>query len=269
MPEQKFRNHGLRCLFFFHFSILSYLKRQKKNIPEIIITFFYKKIKKEEKGEKKIRKKERKKRKMKGKAKCVLVLGGPGTGKTRYYVAPLLLDFSSCFVIYDAKGLLRASFAPMLEAVGYRVMAADESDEKIDRKEKQAVFISGETPGAEKVIEKLYEKMTEQDGLPVRFVLDDFGSLHRMSFFREAVRKGLQAGVSAYIVIQHLAQFQVLYEDEARDIIGMCSSIVLYNRKADDSERSIPDCFEFTASELARVDSEYAGTLGSIIGRAS
>lgn len=204
---------------------------------------------------------------MKGKAKCVLVLGGPGAGKTRYYVAPLLLDFSSSFVIYDAKGLLRASFAPVFEAAGYRVMAADESDEKINRKEKQAVFISGEAPEAEKTIEKLYERMTEQDGLPVRFVLDDFGNLRRMPFFREAVRKGMALGISTYIVIQHLAQLQVLYEADAEDIIGACSSIVLYNRSRNEAERSIPDCFELTASELSLIDGGYPRTLGSIIGR--
>lgn len=204
---------------------------------------------------------------MKEKAKCVLVLGGPGAGKTRYYVAPLLLDFSSSFVIYDAKGLLHASFAPAFEAAGYRVMAADESDEKVNRNEKQAVFISGEAPEAEKTIEKLYEKMTEQDGLPVRFVLDDFGNLRRMPFFRQAVRRGMASDISTYIVMQHLAQLQVLYEADAEDIIGACSSIVLYNRSRNEAERSIPDCFELTASELSRVDSGYARTLGSIIGR--
>jgi type IV secretory pathway TraG/TraD family ATPase VirD4 len=220
--------------------------------------------KKRRKKEKKA-KKERK-RKMKEKPKCVLVLGGPGTGKTRYYVAPLLLDFSCSFVVFDAGGALAASFAPMLATAGYEVVLTDRKDKiKADRKKKQAFFISGQNPDAEILVERLYHEMLASSGVPVRFVLDDFGHLPAMPFLADMAAMGKEEDISTYIVIQHLAQFQTLYGSDAERIISACSSIVLYNRHMSDAERSVPDCFEITSSELRRVDPDYAGELNSII----
>ena len=224
---------------------------------------------KEKKKKEKKAKKERK-YKMKEKPKCVLVLGGPGTGKTRYYVAPLLLDFSCSFVVFDAGGALAASFAPMLATAGYEVVLTDRKDKiKADRKKKQAFFISGKNPDAEMLVEKLYHEMLASSGVPVRFVLDDFGHLPAMPFLADMAAMGKEGDISTYIVIQHLAQFQTLYGSDAERIIAACSSIVLYNRHMSDADRSVPDCFEITSSELRRVDPDYAGTLGLIIKEAA
>ncbi len=58
----------------------------------------------------------------KSKRNCnMLVIGGSGTGKTRYVVAPNILQMNSNYVISDPSGELLNSYGKFLEANGYKV----------------------------------------------------------------------------------------------------------------------------------------------------
>lgn len=51
----------------------------------------------------------------------VMVIGGSGSGKTRFFVKPNLMQHNTSYVITDPKGELLKSTAPMLEANGYKI----------------------------------------------------------------------------------------------------------------------------------------------------
>lgn len=54
--------------------------------------------------------------------KNVMVVGGSGSGKTRYYVKPNLLQMNCSYFITDPKATLAAELRGPLEAAGYRVV---------------------------------------------------------------------------------------------------------------------------------------------------
>lgn len=55
----------------------------------------------------------------------VLVLGVPGSGKSRGHVLPNLMEMTSSFVVLDPKGELFAISAKMLKSRGYKVQCVD------------------------------------------------------------------------------------------------------------------------------------------------
>lgn len=55
----------------------------------------------------------------------VLVCGGSGAGKTRFYCKPNLLQANTSFVVLDPKGELTRDTGGMLEAMGYEVRVLD------------------------------------------------------------------------------------------------------------------------------------------------
>lgn len=57
-----------------------------------------------------------------------LVVGSTGTGKTRYYVKPNLLQMCESAIVTDTKGSLRKEVGPTLAAHGYRVIDIDFTD---------------------------------------------------------------------------------------------------------------------------------------------
>lgn len=58
----------------------------------------------------------------------VCVLGGPGSGKTRYYVKPNLMQKNADFFVTDPKGTLIGDVGWMLEDAGYDIRTFDTTD---------------------------------------------------------------------------------------------------------------------------------------------
>ena len=58
----------------------------------------------------------------------VCVLGGPGSGKTRYYVKPNLMQANADFLVTDPKGTLLGEVGWMLEDAGYDIRTFDTTD---------------------------------------------------------------------------------------------------------------------------------------------
>jgi len=57
--------------------------------------------------------------------KNVVVVGGAGSGKTRFYVKPNLMQMHSSYVVSDSKGLLLKETGKMFEEAGYRIKVFD------------------------------------------------------------------------------------------------------------------------------------------------
>ena len=55
----------------------------------------------------------------------VLVVGGSGAGKTRFYCKPNLLQANTSFVVLDPKGELTRDTGNLLQAMGYEVRVLD------------------------------------------------------------------------------------------------------------------------------------------------
>ena len=49
----------------------------------------------------------------------VLVVGGSGAGKTRFYAKPNLMQCNTSFIVADPKGEMLRSIAPLLIEKGY------------------------------------------------------------------------------------------------------------------------------------------------------
>ena len=58
----------------------------------------------------------------------VCVLGGPGSGKTRYYVKPNIMQKNADFFVTDPKGTLLGEVGWMLEDAGYDIRTFDTTD---------------------------------------------------------------------------------------------------------------------------------------------
>ncbi len=57
--------------------------------------------------------------------KNVVVVGGAGSGKTRFYVKPNLMQMHSSYVVSDSKGLLLMETGKMFEEAGYKIKVFD------------------------------------------------------------------------------------------------------------------------------------------------
>ena len=53
--------------------------------------------------------------------KNVLVVGGSGSGKTRYFIKPNLMQCHFSYVVTDPKGTLMVECGKMLERAGYKI----------------------------------------------------------------------------------------------------------------------------------------------------
>lgn len=58
----------------------------------------------------------------------VLVVGGPGSGKTRYWVKPNIMQMCSSYIVLDPKGEILKDLGTMLEENDYRVVYLDLKD---------------------------------------------------------------------------------------------------------------------------------------------
>ena len=58
----------------------------------------------------------------------VLVIGGPGSGKTRYYVKPNLMQLNASYFVTDPKGTLLRETGGMFEQAGYSIRVFDTVD---------------------------------------------------------------------------------------------------------------------------------------------
>lgn len=56
-----------------------------------------------------------------GRNKNIAIIGGPGTGKTRFFVEPNIMQMHSSYVVTDPKGTILPNLGYMLEKGGYKI----------------------------------------------------------------------------------------------------------------------------------------------------
>ena len=76
--------------------------------------------------------------------KNVLVIGGSGSGKTRFFVKPNIMQMHSSYIITDPKGSLVLECGKMLEKAGYRIKILNTIDFKKSMKYNPFAYIRSE-----------------------------------------------------------------------------------------------------------------------------
>ena len=78
----------------------------------------------------------------------VCVLGGPGSGKTRYYVKPNLMQANADFLVTDPKGTLLGDVGWMLEDAGYDIRTFDTMLALPQNQPNAPLYPAGGAPGS-------------------------------------------------------------------------------------------------------------------------
>jgi type IV secretion system protein VirD4 len=76
--------------------------------------------------------------------KNVLVIGGSGSGKTRFFAKPNIMQMHSSYIITDPKGLLLLECGKMLQDNGYRIKIVNTIDFKKSMKYNPFAYIRSE-----------------------------------------------------------------------------------------------------------------------------
>ncbi len=167
-----------------------------------------------------------------GKNLNVCVIGGAGTGKTRNYVLPNILQANTSFVITDRSGYLLNKTRKFLEEQGYVIkvlnlyVTYDDMELALIGDRKTAVFITLPTFNhslnslssvlVTQIFNALYNRTESlpNNKLPVhvRFMLDDFANCGYISDFEKYSAVCGNHNISVNIILQCIEQLQMLYK---------------------------------------------------------
>ena len=148
----------------------------------------------------------------------MLVVGGPGTGKTRYYVKPNLLQLNANYFITDPKGTLIADVGGFFESEGYDILTFDTVDFSRSMHFNPLSYIDGER-GILKFVECLVRNTTgdkEHAGDP----------------FWENAEKLLYTALVGYL-LEHCPP-------EDRNVTGLIMLLSLADAREDDEDYMSP-----------------------------
>lgn len=179
-----------------------------------------------------------------GKNLNVCVIGGAGTGKTRNYVLPNILQANTSYVIIDKSGYLLNSTGKFLKEQGYVVKVFNLNDTETvscDYKElckvgdvKTAIFIVPSMTNCnlsgELIVKLFFALYNRVESLPnnrlpvhVRFIFDEFGNSGHIPDFEKHCAVCGKFNMSVNIILQNFEQLKLLYE-YSDIILGNCDS---------------------------------------------
>ena len=148
----------------------------------------------------------------------VMVIGGPGTGKTRYFVKPNLLQANANFFITDPKGTLIHDMGWVLSDMGYEIKAFDTIDFSRSLHYNPVAYIHGEAETL-RFVECLIRNTTgdkEHAGDP----------------FWENAEKLLYTALVSYLLLH--------CPEEDRTVPGLLSLLALADAREDDEDYMSP-----------------------------
>ena len=169
----------------------------------------------------------------------VAVIGGPGTGKTRYYVKPNLLQLNANYFITDPKGTLIHDMGWAFEESGYDIRTFDTVDFSRSMHFNPISYIRGEA-GILRFVECLVRNTTAEGE-------------HSSDPFWESAEKLLYTALIAYL-LNHCPE-------EDRTIPGLLSLLALADAREDDEDYMSPLDMLFheleTGERLVRVSEPH------------
>lgn len=170
----------------------------------------------------------------------VLVIGGPGTGKTRYFVKPNLMQLNANYFITDPKGTLIHDMGWVLEDAGYEIRSFDTIDFDRSLHFNPIEYIKGEADTL-RFVECLIRNTTGDDQ-------------HSGDPFWENAEKLLYTALISYLLLH--------CPEEDHSVPGLLSLLALADAREDDEDYMSPLDMLFheieTGERLMRV-SESSG----------
>lgn len=148
----------------------------------------------------------------------VLVIGGPGTGKTRYFVKPNLMQLNANYFITDPKGTLIHDMGWVLEAAGYEIRTFDTIDFDRSLHFNPIEYIKGEADTL-RFVECLIRNTTGDDQ-------------HSGDPFWENAEKLLYTALISYLLLH--------CPEEDHSVPGLLSLLALADAREDDEDYMSP-----------------------------
>ena len=148
----------------------------------------------------------------------VLVIGGPGTGKTRYFVKPNLMQLNANYFITDPKGTLIHDMGWVLEDAGYEIRTFDTIDFARSLHFNPIEYIKGEADTL-RFVECLIRNTTGDDQ-------------HSGDPFWENAEKLLYTALISYLLLH--------CPEEDRNVPGLLSLLALADAREDDEDYMSP-----------------------------
>ena len=148
----------------------------------------------------------------------VLVIGGPGTGKTRYYVKPNLMQLNANYFITDPKGTLIHDMGWVLEDAGYEIRTFDTIDFARSLHFNPIEYIKGEADTL-RFVECLIRNTTGDDQ-------------HSGDPFWENAEKLLYTALISYLLLH--------CPEEDHSVPGLLSLLSLADAREDDEDYMSP-----------------------------
>lgn len=148
----------------------------------------------------------------------VLVIGGPGTGKTRYFVKPNLMQLNANYFITDPKGTLIHDMGWVLEDAGYEIRTFDTVDFDRSLHFNPIEYIKGEADTL-RFVECLIRNTTGDDQ-------------HSGDPFWENAEKLLYTALISYLLLH--------CPEEDHSVPGLLSLLALADAREDDEDYMSP-----------------------------
>ncbi len=148
----------------------------------------------------------------------VLVIGGPGTGKTRYFVKPNLMQGNANYFITDPKGTLIHDMGHVLEGLGYEIKTFDTIDFASSMHFNPIAYIDGEAATL-RFVECLIKNTTGDKD-------------HTGDPFWENAEKLLYTALVSYLLLH--------CPEEDRNVPGLLSLLSLADAREDDEDYLSP-----------------------------
>ena len=148
----------------------------------------------------------------------VLVIGGPGTGKTRYFVKPNLMQLNANYFITDPKGTLIHDMGWVLEDAGYEIRTFDTIDFARSLHFNPIEYIKGEADTL-RFVECLIRNTTGDDQ-------------HSGDPFWENAEKLLYTALISYLLLH--------CPEEDHSVPGLLSLLALADAREDDEDYMSP-----------------------------
>ena len=148
----------------------------------------------------------------------VLVIGGPGTGKTRYFVKPNLMQLNANYFITDPKGTLIHDMGWVLEDAGYEIRTFDTIDFDRSLHFNPIEYMKGEADTL-RFVECLIRNTTGDDQ-------------HSGDPFWENAEKLLYTALISYLLLH--------CPEEDHSVPGLLSLLALADAREDDEDYMSP-----------------------------